>query len=321
MNHQQNGNSGANVPPPAQPIPGVILKSPPYYPMARAQERRSIKIGQLIFWIIMEIVAPAANRLLILHGYLSAGVQIDFQRTMFLIKKLKIAKPHLLASMSFQQLQLVSNARNDSHHDNLAALMINESVHVSILRDFCTSLREQQAAVDVQRLWNHARSGDFQSALSFNFRFTVLHDEHVSYCLCMIVYAVIIIYLAVSLYEFRLSRYPLAIEPPPMDAYDNLKFFQQEQRKNVDYFGPGGARRRDRELLKECKDARKQNRHSGHKETFAGWLNQLEDIIRLLDVVGFSLRAQAVERIRQVLITARRSGTIVSSSQFASLFQ
>jgi hypothetical protein len=320
MNHQQNGNSGANVPPPAQPIPGVILKSPPYYPMARAQERRSIKIGQLIFWIIMEIVAPAANRLLILHGYLSAGVQIDFQRTMFLIKKLKIAKPHLLASMSFQQLQLVSNARNDSHHDNLAALMINESVHVSILRDFCTSLREQQAAVDVQRLWNHASSGDFQSAFIFNFRFTVAYDEHVAHCLCLILYAVIIIYLAVSLYEFRLTRYPLAIEPPPIDAYSNLKFFKQEQKKNVNYFGPGGGRRRDRELLKECLNARKQNRHSGHKETFSGWVNQLDDIIRLLDVMKFGFRARAVETIRDTLIVARRRRTIVCSTLFPSLF-
>ena len=106
-----------------------------------------------------------------------------------------------------------------------------------------------------------------------------------------------------------------------MDAYSNLKFFKQEQRKNVNYFGLGGARRRDRELIKECLNARKQNRHSGHKETFAGWVNQLDDIIRLLDVMGFGFRARAVETIRQVLITARRSGTIVSSSQFPSLFQ
>ena len=322
MNNLRNGNAGPAVPPPAQPIPGGIFNSPPYYrtPMARAEERRSIKMGQLIFFIIMKIVAPAANRLLILHGFLSAGVQIDFKMTMFLIKKLKEAKPHVLASMSFKQLKMVRYARNDSDHDNLTSLMLNESVHLSILKDFCTSLREQQAAVDVQRLWTHARSGDFQSALTFNFRFTVSYDEHVAHCLCLILYAVIIIHLAISLYEFRLARYPLAIQPPPMDAYSNLKFFQKEQWKNVDFFGFGGARRRDRQLIQACIDARMNNRHSGHKETFVGWVNEFDDIIRLLDVMRFGFRARAVESIRDTLIVARRRGTLVSSTLFPSLF-
>ena len=319
MSKTRNVNLGAAGP--SQPNQGGLIKAAPYYRMTKAKERRATKAGQLIYRMEKELAAPAADRLLVRYGLLSTGVEIDFQMTMDLIKKLKTTRPRILGSyMTFNMLQLISNARNEADHDDLVALISNETGNFSVLRDFCGSLGDTNAAIEAQRLMNHAQNDDWQSALTFHFWFTDVYNDHVAHCLCMIVYAVIIIYLAVSLYEFRLTRYPLAIEPPPIDAYSNLKFFKQEQKKNVNYFGPGGDRRRDRELLKECLNARKQNRHSGHKETFSGWVSQLDDIIRLLDVMKFGFRARAVESIRDTLIVARRRGTIVSSTLFPSLF-
>lgn len=301
---------------------GRVVKSPPYYPMARATERWVIKMGILIYVIEKKLAAPAANRLLVSRGLLSTAAQVDFQMTMFLIKKEKAIDPTFLgASMSYNKLQMISHARNDAAHENLASILINETAYLSVLREFCSSSGDNSAATEAHRLITHANNGNFQSALSFQFWFTGVYNDHTAHCLSVIVYAVMVIYLAVSLFEFRQSRHPLAIQPPPMDSYENLKFFQQEQWKNVDYLGPGGARRRDRQLIQACIDARMDNRHSRHQETFTDWVTQLDDIVRLLDIMGFNLRARAVENVRNTLITARRHGSRVTSGQFPSLFQ
>ena len=307
-----------------QPNQGGVSKAAPYYRMAKAKERRAIKSGQVIYRIIKELAARAANRLLVKLGLLSSydSHVVDFKYTMSLIETHKRAYNRFLGtSMTLDKLKAVRNARNSSDHDDLSALAHNESGNFTVLEEFCSSLGDNSAATEVQRQWSHVQNGNFHVCLAFHFRFTVFYDNHVATCLCLIVYAVITIYLADSLYELRLQRYPHVLVPPPMDAYKNLLFFQTEQLKDVDYFGPGGARRRDKELLQECIDARLANRHSGHHATFAGWLNQLEDITRMLHVMGFGLRARAVETISQILITARRNGTLVTSSQFPSLFQ
>jgi hypothetical protein len=63
------------------------------------------------------------------------------------------------------------------------------------------------------------------------------------------------------MYEVRKARDPQAIDPPPLDAHMNLKFFKQEQLKYVHYLAPGGDIRDDRATLKGCMDARLANRH------------------------------------------------------------
>ena len=159
------------------------------------------------------------------------------------------------------------------------------------------------------------------SKVNFCFTFTVVYDENVAFCLSEILYAVIIFYLAICMWERRSKDDPLAIEPPPIDAFANLMFFIEEQSKNVDYLAPGGALRNDAATLNGCMEARLKNRHSGHMATFNNWEIYLNDIINLLHIFGDKVRATAVEKIRHVLIDARTNGTIVTDSLFPELFQ
>ena len=113
----------------------------------------------------------------------------------------------------------------------------------------------------------------------------------------------------------------MAQYPPPMDLYKNLLYFKQELIKNINFLGPGGAARRDLELINACIQDRLDNRHSAHRATFSDWVNQLDDAIQLLNVFGERVRARDVETVRDTLTRARRTGALVTSTLFPMLFQ
>jgi hypothetical protein len=310
---------------PQQPIPGgVVRNAVPHYRMARPRERRSIKLGQLIYLIIKFLAAPLANNMLVSSGLMPATrrLNVDFQATMRMIKDRKIADPSFLGpTMTLDKLQRVADARNESDHDDFTALFNNEAANLSVLKDFCTSLGNNGAALDVQRLTNDFNNGDYQSAFYFRFFFTPMYNEHVAFCISMIVFAVLSIYLATTLWEARQRMNPMAQYPPPMDLYKNLLYFKQELIKNINFLGPGGAARRDRELISACIQDRLDNRHSAHRTTFSDWVNALDDAIQLLNVFGERVRAREVEIVRDTLKTARRTGTPVTNALFPMLFR
>lgn len=215
----------------------------------------------------------------------------------------------------------VSKVRNHSDHDGLPELLIHESAHFSVLKEFCKSVGNNLAAIDVQRICNSVKIDDFTAVLNFSFTFTAVCDDNVAFSLSEIIYAVIILFLAISMWERRWKDNPLAIDPPPINAHATLKFFIEEQSKKLDYLAPGGAIRNDTAILNGCMETRLKNRHSGHMATFNNWETYLNDIINLLHVLGDKGRATAVERIRDVLIDARTNGTIVTDSLFPELFQ
>ena len=319
---QKNNSGGAVIP--RQGIPGNgLVQPPPYHGLSKTKERRAIKLGQAYYRIIKRFAARAANRHLVKKGHPSAAKQdFDFQKTMSIIKKKVQNNPLFLVSpMTGNQLQDVSKVRNYSDHDCLPELLIDEAAQFAVLKEFCNSVGDNSAAIDVQRICNSVSIHDFSAALNFSFTFTVVYDENVAFCLSEILYAVIIFYLAICMWERRSKDDPLAIEPPPIDAFANLKFFIEEQSKNVDYLAPGGALRNDAATLNGCMEARLKNRHSGHMATFNNWEIYLNDIINLLHIFGDKVRATAVEKIRHVLIDARTNGTIVTDSLFPELFQ
>ena len=82
--------------------------------MANSKERRTMKIGQLVYSVVKEISAPVANKLLVISdGLLSAFDQhVDIQKTMLIIKTHKRANPRFLGPfMTFDKLQLASKTR------------------------------------------------------------------------------------------------------------------------------------------------------------------------------------------------------------------
>lgn len=262
MARNRRQNRGAAQP---QPIPGGVIQGPvSYQPMIKAKERRAIQLRQVFYRIVKRFAAPAANGFLIANGKPSAGkIDSDFQNTMMMIKKKVLANPKFLKKpMSTSQLLDVSIARNVTDHDDFPEIWNNETKHFSILKDFCESVGSPSAATDVQRIWNHIHKGEFIQALSFRFTFTPVYDENVAFSLCEIIYAVISKYLTFAMWDFRSRKYPLATNPPPIDAYANLKFFQAQQLLDVNYLAPDGAARDDTRILKESMNARIENRHS-----------------------------------------------------------
>lgn len=90
------------------------------------------------------------------------------------------------------------------------------------------------------------QNGEFSDTLSLSFTYTAAYDENVAFSLCEIIYAVIsTTYLTFAMWEFRKAKHSLAANPPPIDAYANLKFFQAEQLLDIDYLAPDGANRGD----------------------------------------------------------------------------
>ena len=311
-----------NNAPQSVPGPGLV-PSPPYYGMDQTREKRAIKIGQGLYRIIKRIAAPKANGFLVGKGLISAAnTNLDFQSTMDKMKKKALANPlFLVRPMTESQIQGVRDTRNKSDHEDYEHLLNNEPAHFSILKDFCQSVGSSSAAISVQRMCNLAQIDDWERVFTFSFVFTPIYEDNVAFSLCEIIFAVIEFYLAPEMYEVRKARDPQAIEPPPLDAHENLKFFRQEQMKDVHYLAPGGDIRDDRATLKGCRDARLANRHSGHTSTFLNWKTYLNDIIKLLDVFGATERARAVESVRDRLINAEINGTVVSDSMFPELFR
>ena len=80
----------------------------------------------------------------------------------------------------------------------------------------------------MQRVCNLAQIDDWAGVFSFNFTFTPAYDENVAFSLCEIMFAVIEIYLVPEMWEVRKARDPQVIDPTPLDAHVNLKFFKQE---------------------------------------------------------------------------------------------
>jgi hypothetical protein len=308
---------------PQIPGPGLV-PAPPYHGMMdENRENRAIKVGQSKYRIIKRIVAPEANRFLVGKGLIPAAkIDFDFQSTMDLIKKKVLADPHFLVRpMTESQLLGVRAVRNDADHGNYENLLNNETAQISILKDFCESVGSNAAAINVQRMSNLVQIDDWARVFSFSFIFTPVYDENVAFSLCEIIFAVIDIYLGPEMWEVRWSKNPLAIDPPPIDSHENLKFFKQQQLADVDYLAPDGAIRGDTATLKGSFNARKENRHSHHTKTFIHWKMRLNDIIKLLDVFGATERARAVERIRDRLINAETNGTVVTDSMFPELFR
>jgi hypothetical protein len=77
-------------------------------------------------------------------------------------------------------------------------------------------------------MYNLAQIDDWAGVFSFNFTFTPAYDENVAFSLCEIMFAVIEIYLVPEMWAVRQARDPQAIDPTPLDAHVNLKFFKQE---------------------------------------------------------------------------------------------
>lgn len=316
---------GVNQQPTTQNRPPGVRQgvASPYHPLIKAKEILAIKHGQVLYRIVKRFAAPAANTFLISKGKMSAAsVDVDFQSTMTIVKDEVKADPKFLVKpLTRNQLIMVSAARNEADHDNYPLLLNNAlTVHFPILKDFCESVGDQAAATNVQRLWNHVQNGDFSDALSFSFHFTTVYDENVAFSLCEIIYGIISSYLTFAMWRFRKTKYPLAVDPPPIDAYANLKLFKSEQLLNVDYLAPGGAKRGDTATLKASFDARIKNRHSWHTTTFADWETDLNNIIQLLGVLNDPGGVIEVTAIRDTLISARTNGTEVNSGLFPTLF-
>lgn len=289
----------------------------PYKRMQAVQERKAFKLGQALYRTIKKHVAPAANAFLISKGKISTGnVNIDFQSTMNVIKDEVSADPNFV-SISRKQLDKISTARNDTDHDDLSSLYKSSNKHFSVLKNLCACMGDTDAADQVQRIWDLVKRGRYTDALKFSFRFTTDYNDHVATSLSELIYGVIDKYLVGAMWEFRDNT---EIGDPPIDAYANLKFFINKQSVDVDYMAQGGVDRDDQNTLRLCMDARLRNRHGGHTETFSGWKDDLDAIIRFLRVLNDPDGAQEVETIRDTLITAQTNNTEVNSAMFPSLF-
>lgn len=255
----------------------------PYKRMQAVQEGKAIKLGQALYRTIKKFVAPAANTFLVSKGKVSIGnVNIDFQSTMNVIKDEVKADPNF-APISRKQLDKISIARNDTDHDDLSSLYKSSNKHFSVLKKLCACVGDTDAADQVQRMWDLVKRGKYTDALKFSFHFTTDYDDHVAYCLSDIIYGVIDKYLVGAMWQFRDNT---EIGDPPIDACANLKFFINKQSADVDYLAQGGVDRDDQNTLRLCMDARLRNRHGGHTDTFSGWTDYLDAIIRFLRVLN-----------------------------------
>jgi hypothetical protein len=289
----------------------------PYKRMQAVQEEKAFKLGQALYRTIKKYVAPAADAFLVSKGKVSTGnSNIDFQVTMNVIKD-EVSIDRNFIPISKTQLEKISNARNDTDHDDFSSLYKRSDRHFSVLKNLCVCIGDNVAAGEVQRIWDLARQEDFKAALSFAFRFTTQYDGHVAASLSEIIFGVIDKYLINAMWEFRDST---EIGDPPIDAYANLKYLINKQSVNVDYLAQGGNARGDKKTLKLCMEARLRNRHGGNTKTFSGWKDDLDAIIRFLRVINDPDGAQEVEVIRDKLIAARTNNTEVTSEMFPSIF-
>lgn len=157
-------------------------------------------------------------------------------------------------------------------------------------------------------------AGNLDGLVSFSFQFTPAFTFDKAIGLSMIVFGVLLKFLADPLRTFLVQK--LNLGNISIDVFANMKYVIDQFKTNTDYLSPGGGSRGDAQVLHTIFDCRIDNLHNAFIRSSTDWKPQLDAVHDILNVINHQAEASEVQTIVDRLVRLEAEGATATEEDF-----
>ncbi|EFX78124.1 hypothetical protein DAPPUDRAFT_105366 [Daphnia pulex] len=294
----------------------AALRKVPYVPLQGPAKIKTLRITYTQRHIL-NLSLLSVHQFLCGKGEADANdTNIDLQVLLKVIKDKNRAGPirFLPIAMSKASVDKVITIRNNTAHINLNKIEQTWTKDLPAMVLLNNSINRPDVATEIQRIVNEMMAGRFDGLVRFSFTFTAAFSFEKAIGLSMIVYGVILNFLAEPIQAFLQLK--LNIPNITMDVYANTNYILDQIKKNNVYISPGGASRNDAQVLQTVFDCRNDNAHEAFTRSSADWKLQLDAVHDILDLIHHPNEASEVQAIVDRLVQLEAEGATVTQEDF-----
>lgn len=269
----------------------------------------TIHLAETLFFCLTHYVTSAIKGFLSRKRLLSRRT-IDYDYAIMLktiSHKCRRNKNFLKIPLSNKTITNAISSRNEICHFDLKALTTNWKRHLSTWKRLCRSVGDEDAALDVQVVFNRMSKGRYQRVIGDKPFYVTIgnYDESAAFGLSLILYSCLSRHMAFSLRSFLTSE---KYQPPStgFDVFKNFKKIIEEEETDLNYLGKGAAQRNDSELLKVAMSARHSTCHGIFSEVFEKWEVYLKSWIGLADIINANEASRKMQGVLDTLIMSQQ---------------
>jgi hypothetical protein len=218
--------------------------------------------------------------------------------------------------MSKANVDKVINIRNNTAHINLNKIEQTWTKDLPAMVLLNNSINRPDVATEIQRIVNEMMAGRFDGLVKFSFTFTAAFTFEKAIGLSMIVFGVILKFLAEPIQAYLQLK--LNIPNITMDLYANTNYILHQIKNNKLYISPGGASRNDAQVLQTVFECRNDNAHEAFTRSSADWKLQLDAVHDILDLIHHPNEASEVQAIVDRLVQLEAEGATVINEDLNS---